>query len=391
MEIKGRSRLNITRTTSSVLISLVIHLIAVFILTLYPQGDQSKDKKHLSVDFVKNVPAPKLKLNQLRDPMKMKKYKPKRRENRAPDSKLSRSSRNKITEVMKYSERVLTKSVGVVDREKAEFVPDIMTDARLREAEGSNISRMVSLGGRTDGRGIVTGRAVVAGRGRGSSLLDSIGDGNALGDGGGSLMDKLDIIKFLNEQEGPQNVAYCLDVSASMSAASLNKLELAIDALKDSMLMLKEHDKFNIITFSNKAKSMSEEMLAANKENIKKASKYLNQFTLKSISKNLGTNLLDAMLLAFKSNPSAVVLITDGIPVSYDSKQSYIETDPQKILQKVHENNVGNAKIYVIGLEINLKRSFGAHLLVSLVKQNDGKLKLIDSDKLAEYATGYYY
>lgn len=335
MEIRGISRLHIKRASSSVLISLVIHLAVGLIFTLYyPQLDQSKNEEELSVDFVKNVPSPKLKLK-LRNPLKMKKYKPKRRENKPPDSRLSKSSRNKTTEVMKYSDRLLTKSVGVVNRKEAEFVPDIMTDAKLREAEASNISRMVSLGGRTDGRGVVTGRAVVKGEGRGSSLLDSIGDGDALGEGGGSLLDQLDIIKFLNEQEGPQNVAYCLDVSASMSAAGLDKLGLAIDALKDSLLMLKEHDKFNIITFAQKAESMSDEMLPANKENIKEVSEYLNQFTRKSVSQNLGTNLLDAILSAFKSDASAVILITDGIPVSYDSKQYYIETDPKKILQKM--------------------------------------------------------
>ena len=94
MTIKGLSRLNVTRTTSSVLISLIIHLVAAITLTFYSQKDLSKDTDILSVDFVKNVPAPKFKLKQLRDPLKMKKYKPKPRENKAPDSKLSRFSRN---------------------------------------------------------------------------------------------------------------------------------------------------------------------------------------------------------------------------------------------------------------------------------------------------------
>jgi len=388
--VKMTIKRNISRTSISVLISLGLHLIALMLMVFYPQGDRSKIDESLLVNWVKDIPEPKLKLEQLRDLLKMKKYEPKHREDRRHDNKLSRSSNNEITEVVKYSERILTKSVGVVDREKAEFVPDIMTDAKLREAEGSNISRMVSLGGRTDGRGIVTGRAVAKGRGRGSSLIDAIGEGGA-GDGGGSLIDKLDIIKFLSEKEGPQRIVYCLDVSASMSAAGLNKLGLAIDALKDSMLMLKEHDEFNIITFSQKAKSLYDDMKTANTENLQDAFKYLNRFMPETISKNLGTNLLEAMLLAFESKPTAVILITDGIPVAYDSKQYYIETDPNKILQKIKEKNVQNASIYVVGLEIDLKRSFGSYLLVALANQNNGKLKLINRDKLAEFATDYYY
>lgn len=383
MTIPRRSMLNLTRTSCSILISLALHLIVLTALFFYQQQvDRSKNKDYLSVDWVTKVPEPKLKLDRLRDPMKMKKYKPKRREDRTHESKLSQSDKN-ITEVIKKSERILTKSVGVVDRKKADFVPDIMTDAKLREAEGSNISRMVSLGGRTDGRGVVTGRAVAQGRGRGTSLLDSLGDD--------LLIDKLNIIDFLSEQDGPQRVAYVLDVSASMTAAGLNKLGLAIDSLKDSMWMLKEHDKFNITTFSQKAKSMSDEMLPANDKNIKKASKHLNRFTPESITTNLGTNLLDAMLLALKSEPSAIILITDGIPVAYDDKQYYIETDPLKILQTVKESNAGKARIYVVGLEIDLQRSFGSSLLVALANQNKGRLRLISSDKLAEYATGYLY
>ena len=47
--------------------------------------------------------------------------------------------------------------------------------------------------------------------------------------------------------------------------------------------------------------------------------------------------------------------------------------------------NVNNAVIYVVALEIDVKRSPGAELLISLAEENNGKIKVIGTDLLHEY------
>ena len=64
----------------------------------------------------------------------------------------------------------------------------------------------------------------------------------------------------------------------------------------------------------------------------------------------------------------------------------HIETNTQKILDIVREHNRNNAVIYVVALEIDLKRSRGAKLLVSLAEEHGGKIKAIDGGQLFEFA-----
>jgi uncharacterized protein YegL len=232
--------------------------------------------------------------------------------------------------------------------------------------------------GRTDGQGVVTGRVRVRGSGNGRFLVDSDGDGagGLLGGGGNpGIADRLGIINFLNEFEGAQQVVYCLDISASMQAAGLKKLELAVKSIKDSMLMLSDDDDFNIITFSFRAKVMNKSMLQATMPNVERASKYLNRYTPQSIQDNWETNLLAAIEKSLKLNPSIIVLVTDGIPSGEN-----VETRPGKILEIVREKNVNKARIFVVGLEIK------SDLLVYLAEQHGGKLKFIDSTQLVQFA-----
>ena len=84
------------------------------------------------------------------------------------------------------------------------------------------------------------GRVRAKGDGMGRFRGDGQGGGDGLLGGGGrsGTSDRLGLIDFLGEFGGPKDVVYCLDVSASMQAAGLNKLELAVNSLKDSALML---------------------------------------------------------------------------------------------------------------------------------------------------------
>ena len=377
------------RRRSALLLSLILHLFAVIIYLFVLQQNPVKDEDSIAVEWVKNVPKPKLRQPKTKPPLKKTVHRPDKPLLRDAKNKLAESSPNKIREVMRLSERIVFKNVEVNTAAPSEKIPEVMTDAQLRDAEASNLERLVSHRGQVDGQGKVTGRVRVPGQRNGMFGVDSYGDSEdgLLGGGGNSgISDKLGIIDFLDEFDGPQNIVYCLDVSASMQAAGLKKLELALESIKESLNSLGSDDDFNIVTFSAQATLMSKSLLPATIENIEKASKYLNRFTPERIVNYQGTNLLAAVEKALEIDTSIIVLVTDGLPTAGRAKQGHIETDSRKILETVRAKNVNDASIYVVGLEINLQRSMGAQLLVSLTDQNNGKFKIIGSEQLAQYS-----
>ena len=383
-----------TRRRSALLLSLILHLIAVIIYLFVLQQNPVKDEDSIAVEWVKNVPKPKLRQPKTKPPLKKTVRRPDEPLLREAKNKLAESSPNKIREVMRLSERIVYKNIEVNTAAPSEKIPEVMTDAQLRDAEASNLERLVSHRGPVDGQGKVTGRVRVPGQRKGMFGVDSYGDSEdgLLGGGGNSgISDRLGIIDFLDEFDGPQNIVYCLDVSASMQVAGLKKLELAVQSIKQSLRSLGSDDNFNIVTFSAQATLMSKSLLPATLENIEIASKYLNRFTPERIANYQGTNLLAAVEKALEIDTSVIVLVTDGVPTAGYNTQVYIETDSTKILETVRTKNVNDASIYVIGLEINLHRPMGAQLLVSLTDQNNGKFKMIDSEQLGRRSKSNLY
>ena len=225
----------------------------------------------------------------------------------------------------------------------------------------------------------------------GLDMVDSLGDSrDGLIGGGGSpgaakklkrlpnIKDKLGIIDFIEEVEGPQQVVFCLDISASMQAAGLRKLELAIEAIKEALSSLDEDDSFNIITFHANAKLGKRELAPVTEKNIETVSKYLDRFTPEGIANNQGTNLLETIETALEVNPSIIVLVTDGLPAAGPNQN--IEIDSTKILETVKAKNVNGASIYIVALEID------AALLVDLAGQNSGGIKVVGYKQLVKYA-----
>ena len=386
--IDARRRKN--RTRSVILLSLILHMIIAITYLFLPINQLTHEQADaLAVDLINDADAPRKRKPKPKPPLTKKMYDPNEELARNAEQKKIEAARNKIDEVMKLSPRVVLKDVEVNKAPLSEIIPDVMTDAQLREAEASNLSRLIAQPGQTDGRGIVTGRVRARGDGMGRFRGDGQGgsDGGLLGGGGkDGAADRLGLIDFLDEFGGPKDVVYCLDITASMQAAGMKKLPLAINALKDSVMMLGNNDKLNIVAFSNTAKPMSKEMLPANSANIKRTLKYLDKFTPRSIQGNLDTNILSAIKAALTFEPTVVVLITDGLPQVEDGAGVYIETNTQKILDVVREHNRNNAAIYVVALEIDLKRSRGAELLISLTEEHGGKIKAIDGGQLFEFA-----
>lgn len=376
------------RIRSVVLLSLIIHMVIGIVYLFLPINQFSHEQEDAyAVDLLDDPEAPRKRKLKPKPPLTKKLFDPNQQLARDAEDRKIETTRNRLDEVMKLSPRVVLEDVEVNKAPVSETIPDVMTDAQLRDAEASNLSRLISQPGRTDGRGIVTGRVRARGDGgMGRFRGDGQGGGDGLLGGGGAdgIADRLGIIDFLNELNGPKNVVYCLDISSSMQAAGLKKLFLAVTSLNDSVMMLGSGDTFNLVTFSTHAKAMHEKMLPANAPNIERTLKYLNRLTPESIHGNLGTNILAALEASLTFDPSVIVLVTDGLPTPVDGYS--IETSAQKILDAVRERNHNNAAIYVVALEIDLKRSRGAELLVSLAEEHNGQIKAIDSDLLREHA-----
>ena len=372
------------RLRSVILLSLIVHMIVAISYLFLPINQLSQEQADaLAVDLINDAEAPRKRKPKPKPPLTKKMYDPNQQLARDATDKKIETARNKIDEVVKFSPRVVLEDVEVNKAPLSEFVPDVMTDAQLRDAEASNLSRLISQPGRTDGRGLVTGRVRARGDGMGRFRGDGQGGGDGLLGGGGSsgIADRLGIIDFLDEFGGPKDVVYCLDISASMQAAGLRKLFLAVNSLSDSVMMLGSNEKLNIITFSTQAKAMSEKMLPANAGNIKRTLKYLDKL---NSQQGAGTNILAALEVALALDPSVIVLITDGLPIAVEG--SDIEEDKDVILETVREMNDNNAIIYVVALEVDPKRSPAAKLLVSLAEEHNGKIKVIDTDLLYQYA-----
>ena len=373
------------RTRSVILLSLILHMMFAITYLFLPMNRFSQEQADaLAVDLINDADAPRKRKLKPKPPLTKKMYDPNQDLAKDAMEKKIETARNKMDEVIKLSSRVVLEDVEVNKAPLSEVVPDLMTDAQLRDAEASNLSRLIAQPGQTDGRGIVTGRVRARGDGmgrfRGGGQDGS--DGGLLGGGGSDgAADRLGIIDFLDEFGGPKEVVYCLDVSASMQAAGLKKLFLAVNSLNDSVLMLGGEDTLNLVTFSTQAEAMSKKMLPANAANIKRTLKYLDKLNSHQAG---GTNILAALEIALTLDPSVIVLITDGLPVAGDGV--YIEEDKDIILETVREKNVNNAIIYVVALEIDVKRSPGAKLLVSLAEEHNGKIKVIGSDLLYQYA-----
>lgn len=375
-----------TRLRSIIMLSLIFHLSVGMVYLFLPIGPvENHQSDALAFDLFTHKETPPERRIRPKPPLTKKLLDPKQNLTKDAEKRIFEAAKNERDEVVKLSEKIVLHDVEVNNAPSADLVPDLMTDAKLREAEASNLSRLISQPGDTDGKGVVTGRVRARGDGFGRFRgYSGGGGGDGLLDGGvhSGMNDPLGIIKFLNDLDGPQDVVYCMDISASMQAAGLNKLELALNAVKDSVLMLGSEDTFNIVPFSTNARMMSEKLIPADELNIKRALHYLDSFTPESIQGNLQTNILAALKRAFKLDSSVVVLVTDGLPVTM--KEHNIETDPDTILDVVRESNTKKARIYVVALEIDPQRSPGAHLLTSLAYEHNGEIKVVGSEKLME-------
>jgi len=146
------------RTRSVILLSLILHMIFAITYLFLPINQLSQDQADaFAVDLINDADAPTKRKLKPKPPLTKKMYNPNEELARDAMEKQIESARNKVDEVMKLSPRVVLKDVEVNKAPVSEVIPDVMTDAQLRDAEASNLSKLIAQPGQTDGRGIVTG------------------------------------------------------------------------------------------------------------------------------------------------------------------------------------------------------------------------------------------
>ena len=175
------------------------------------------------------------------------------------------------------------------------------------------------------------------------------------------------LVKFIEAQEGPQRIVYCIDLSTSMQNLPPHKLKRIIDLMRDSLTFLEAHDSFNIVAFSTELIVYQEGFVPVTEETVATSSNYLANIQSQIHTKGTDHDMLTALTETAKTTPTLVVLFSDGIPTTIAG------TD----LNLVGEHATGNGRIFAMGT--GMSPNFpGAVMLRQLAIVSKGDLWLVD-------------
>ncbi|MDE0010911.1 MAG: VWA domain-containing protein [Candidatus Poribacteria bacterium] len=175
------------------------------------------------------------------------------------------------------------------------------------------------------------------------------------------------LVKFIEAQEGPQRIVYCIDLSTSMQNLPPHKLKRIIDLMRDSLTFLEAHDSFNIVAFSTELIVYQEGFVPVTEETVATSSNYLANIQSQIHTKGTDHDMLTALTETAKTTPTLVVLFSDGIPTTIAG------TD----LNLVGEHATGNGRIFAMGT--GMSPNFpGAVMLRQLATVSEGDLWLVD-------------
>ena len=175
------------------------------------------------------------------------------------------------------------------------------------------------------------------------------------------------LVKFIEAQEGPQRIIYCIDLSSSLQNLADYKLKRIVNIMRDSLTFLEPHDSFNIIAFSTELVSYQKDFVSVTGETVDASSTYLANIKSQIRPKGTDHDMLTALTEIAKLSPTIVVLFSDGIPTSI--------TTPD--LKLVGEHAKGNGRIFAMG--IGMAPNFpGAVMLKQLSIVSEGDFWLVD-------------
>ena len=175
------------------------------------------------------------------------------------------------------------------------------------------------------------------------------------------------LVRFIEAQEGPQRIVYCIDLSTSMQNLPPRKLKRVIDLMRNSLTFLEPHDSFNIVAFSTELIVYQEGFVPVTEPTVAASSNYLADIQSQIHTKGTDHDMLSALTEIAKTVPTIVVLFSDGIPTTISGPD----------LTLVGEHAAGNGRIFAMGT--GMAPNFpGAVMLRRLATVSEGDLWLVD-------------
>ena len=179
------------------------------------------------------------------------------------------------------------------------------------------------------------------------------------------------LVRFIEAQEGPQRIVYCVDLSTSMQNLPPRKLKRIIDLMRDSLTFLEPHDSFNIMAFSAELVVYQGDFVPVTEQTVATSSNYLADIQSQIHTKGTDHDMLTALMEIAKTSPTIVVLFSDGIPTSIEGPD----------LTLIGEHAAGNGRIFAMGT--GMAPNFpGAVMLKRLATVSEGDLWLVDRARI---------
>ena len=173
------------------------------------------------------------------------------------------------------------------------------------------------------------------------------------------------LVKFIERQEGPQRIIYCVDLSSSMIGLKPRKLKRILSIMSNSLEFLEPHDQFNVCTFSEEVQFYQPNFLSVSDTNIADTVAYLKGAKPVKSERYSDKDMLEALQETHNKGPTIVVLFSDGILTSGIPDLKAIEQQ-------------ATTDIRIFTMAIDMAEDFpGAVLLGMLARGSEGEFWLV--------------
>ena len=173
------------------------------------------------------------------------------------------------------------------------------------------------------------------------------------------------LVRFIERQEGPQRIIYCIDLSSSMIGLQPRKLRRILGIMANSLEFLEPHDQFNVCTFSEEVQFYQPNFLPVSDTDIADTIAHLESAKPVKSERYSDKDMLEALQETHNKQPTIVVLFSDGILTSGIP-------DLKAIKQQA------TTDIRIFTMAIDMAEDFpGAVLLGMLATRSEGEFWLV--------------
>ena len=173
------------------------------------------------------------------------------------------------------------------------------------------------------------------------------------------------LVRFIERQEGPQRIIYCVDLSSSMLGLQPRQLRRILGIMADSLEFLESHDQFNVSTFSEEVQFYQPDFLSVTEANIADTIAHLESVKPVKNERYSDKDMLEALQETHNRGPTIVVLFSDGILTSGIPD-----------LKAIEEQATTDIRIFTMA--IDMAEDFpGAVLLEMLANRSEGEFWLV--------------